>query len=360
MNYIKCNKCGTLYSVSSSRCPKCMAVGINSDDETTRALPNTSCPPPIPPTMGSDNMYGQSRPQPHLQGRPMYGNTTHSQQSRNSNSSSSLFKIIIIVLSIVVLVMIGVILGIILKNDSENGNGTNAVAEVTEAVASNSSLENPKWTSDVSDSDKAAIQELLNDMVKVDGGTFYMGVNAVYKTVDTYYIGKYEVTQRQWNAVMGTTINQQRAKYNGNRTTGVGDRYPMYYVNQSEAAEFCRVLSAKTGLNFKLPTEEQWEYAAKAGGKENYTYSGSNQVSNVAWCNQDYNNGMTLQVGSLMANGLGIYDMSGNVWEWCRETAMLRGGCFMHTSDKCKVTWHWQEPKYTKGYNRGGFRIVME
>ena len=129
------------------------------------------------------------------------------------------------------------------------------------------------------------------DMVYVKGGTFSMGateelgtenhdddeypVHSV--TLSDYYIGKFEVTQGLWKAVMGTTIEQQRDKEDNKfPLKGVGSDYPMYYVSWDEAREFCAKLSQLTGKKYSLPTEAQWEYAARGGAKsKSYKYSGS-------------------------------------------------------------------------------------
>lgn len=222
------------------------------------------------------------------------------------------------------------------------------------------SIMSPTWSSDVTESQKMVISNLLENMVKVPGGVFGMGAKGGSISVNDYYIGKYEVTQSQWDAVMGTNVSQQCARHLGDRLTGVGENLPMYYVNQQEARAFCDELSRKTGLLFKLPTEVQWEYAAKAAGCDNTIYSGSNNASIVAWYGENYAYASVHPVGQLSPNSLGIYDMSGNVWEWCRETSMMRGGCILHDESKCRVEWSWSEPNYHKGFNRGGFRIVME
>lgn len=167
------------------------------------------------------------------------------------------------------------------------------------------------------------------EMVYVKGGRFRMGATeeqgSVYEsdeepvhsvTLSDYYIGKYEVTQVQWEAVMGTTLEEQ---YDNELLHGQGLYYPMYYVNWEEAQAFVKKLSAWTGKNYVLPTEAQWEYAARGGAKsKGYEYSGSNTIGDVAWY---YNNARnsTHPVGTKSPNELGIYDMSGNVMEWCSD-----------------------------------------
>ena len=158
-------------------------------------------------------------------------------------------------------------------------------------------------------------------MVKVQGGTFTMGATAEpggdadsdekpahQVTLSTYSIGQTEVTQELWEAVMGSNPSWYK-----------GPKLPVELVSWDDCQEFIRKLNALTGQHFRLPTEAEWEYAARGGSKsQGYKYSGSNNLDDVAW--YDGNSGRTTHdVATKQANELGIYDMSGNVNEWCQD-----------------------------------------
>ena len=159
------------------------------------------------------------------------------------------------------------------------------------------------------------------NMVWVEGGTFRMGATSeqggdaesdekpVHSvTLSGYYIGKTEVTQALWKAVMGN--NPSRFK---------GDNLPVEWVSWNDCQEFIRKLNALTGQHFRLPTEAEWEFACRGGNNSRgYKYSGSNYIDNVAWYS-DNSGGNTHPVATRSPNELGIYDMSGNVWEWCAD-----------------------------------------
>ncbi len=155
------------------------------------------------------------------------------------------------------------------------------------------------------------------DMVQVEGGTFQMGsedgeddekpVHEVW--LDSYMIGQTEVTQELWLAVMGS-----------NPSFFKGPDHPVEQISWNDIVnDFLPKLNKLTGKNFRLPTEAEWEYAARGGSKSRgYKYSGSNDIDEVAWYD-DNSNGTTHPVKSKAPNELGIYDMSGNVWEWCQD-----------------------------------------
>ena len=229
-------------------------------------------------------------------------------------------------------------------------------------------------------------------MIWVEGGEFMMGCtseqsdcndnekNVRRVTVDGFYIGMLEVTQSQWEKVMGTSVSQQWNKANSSWSLrGVGPDYPMYYVSWEEADEFCRLLSNKTGRTYTLPTEAQWEYAARGGKKADGTkYAGSNMIDAVAWYYEN-SSSSTHPCGTKRANALGIYDMSGNVWEWCKDwysssytsydtnnptgplsgsSRVFRGGAWSNVASYCRVAVR----NYFSPGNRTcglGFRVVL-
>ena len=182
------------------------------------------------------------------------------------------------------------------------------------------------------------------DMVRVEAGTFTMGATAEMKDpydsekpnhrvtlTNDYYIGKYEVTQALWQAVMGN-----------NPSNFKGDNLPVEQVSWDDCQEFISKLNLITGKTFRLPTEAEWEYAARGGNKSRgYQYSGSNNLSDVAWYG-DNSGSKTHTVGTKQPNELGIYDMSGNVWEWCQDW-------FGKYSSSSQVN--------PTGANRGSYRV---
>lgn len=166
-----------------------------------------------------------------------------------------------------------------------------------------------------------AVAQLIGNMVHVQGGTFTMGRTsskaywcddsdqpAHQVTVGSFYICKYEVTQKLWKAFMGNNPSWTKA-----------DNMPVEWVNWVTAQKFIHKLNAFSGKKFRLPTEAEWEYAARGGNRShNYLYSGSDDINAVAWWKD--NSGDKLHpVGTKRPNELGLYDMTGNAYEWCSD-----------------------------------------
>lgn len=243
-----------------------------------------------------------------------------------------------------------------------------------------------------------------DEFVKVEGGTFVMGATSeqgsdAYSsespthsvTLSDYYIGKYEVTQGLWEAVMsysgkcadGSSLSSYSSDVwlgsNPSSSYGVGANYPAYYVSHDDIVNiFLPRLNKITGKTFRLPTEAEWEYAARGGNKsKGYKYSGSNTIDDVAWYSSN-SSSRTHEVGTKQPNELGIYDMSGNVWEWCSDWygsytgssqtdptgptsgsyRVLRGGGWNDIARICRVSFRYSYPPSFR-YSSRGFRLVL-
>ena len=211
------------------------------------------------------------------------------------------------------------------------------------------------------------------NMIKVEGGTFTMGATPEQGgdpddneyptrqvTLSDYYIGETEVTQELWKAVMGS-----------NPSNFSGMNLPVEMVSWDDCQTFITKLNQLTGKNFRLPTEAEWEYAARGGQKSRgYKYAGSNALSDVAWY-LDNSSLKTHPVKQKQANELGLYDMSGNVWEWCQDWygsyssnaqtsptgpssgayRVFRGGSWFNSASYCRVAY--------RGYHSSGFRYYI-
>lgn len=218
------------------------------------------------------------------------------------------------------------------------------------------------------------------EMVVVKGGTFSMGSSSELEndafddekpahgvTVSDFFIGKFEVTQDLWQVVMDT--NQSYFK---------GEKLPVEKVSWMDVQEFIKKLNEITGENFRLPTEAEWEYAARGGNKSRgYRFSGANMIDAVGWYTMNSGN-KTHAVGKKAPNELGIYDMSGNVWEWCYDyfddytdghqtnptgpekgrTRVVRGGGWLISSRSCRVTIRCSYNP-VRSYNDTGFRLAL-
>ena len=258
-------------------------------------------------------------------------------------------------------------------------------------------------------------------MKLVEGGTFQMGNNdrdavddekPVHSvTLSNYYIGKCEVTVTEFRQFINETgyrtdaekegwawrLMQVDGQWKWNKVNGINwrcgtdgqvrsaleDTHPVLYVSWNDAMEYCNWLKQKTGRTFTLPTEAQWEYAARGGKKSNgYKYAGSNDIGSVAWygnINSDGTaKGNTHSVGQKLSNELGLYDMTGNVWEWCSDWygnyskhsqtnpqgpssgsyRVLRGGSWYINARYCRVSIRDRDdPDYGNSFH--GFRLCL-
>ena len=225
-------------------------------------------------------------------------------------------------------------------------------------------------------------------MVTVKGGTFTMGATAEQTgaassekpahqvTLSSYYIGQTEVTQALWKAVMGYSPTSNGSSWSS--YYGLGDNYPAYYICYDDVLSFISKLNSLTGRTFRMPTEAEWEYAARGGNKsKSYLYSGGNTLDNVGWYKSNTNS-ETHPVAQKAANELGIYDMSGNVWEWCSDwygsyssssqtnptgpstgsNRVLRGGGWDITATYCRVTNRGSNTPSYRG-DGNGVRLVL-
>jgi formylglycine-generating enzyme required for sulfatase activity/uncharacterized protein YcgL (UPF0745 family) len=213
------------------------------------------------------------------------------------------------------------------------------------------------------------------EMIEVKGSTFNMGCHddgfdwefPVHKVkVSSFKISKYLVTQKQWMSVMGSNPSYFK-----------GEDLPVENVSWLEVQEFITKLNEATGKNYRLPTENEWEYAARGGNKsKNYKYSGNNLIDEVAWYAEN-SNGTTHPVGTKKSNELGIYDMSGNVMEWCHDVSevyvgasvdfpidlehifrVLRGGGWKSKLEFCRVYSRNRSPQeFSREFC--GFRLVL-
>jgi formylglycine-generating enzyme required for sulfatase activity len=216
------------------------------------------------------------------------------------------------------------------------------------------------------------------EFVWVEGGTYQMGCGSWTGdcqpsespehevTVGGFWIGKYTVTQGQWQKVVGSNPSGFKK----------GDNYPVETVSWNDAKEFIQKLNGKSGSMFRLPTEAEWEYAARSGGKAE-KYAGGSDIDAVAW--YVANSGRsTHPVGTKAPNGLGIYDMSGNVWQWCEDIydgdaykkhqrnnpisnsggsyRVLRGGSWSRDSSwaRCTFRGQWDPTSHGLGGHLGG------
>lgn len=264
----------------------------------------------------------------------------------------------------IVVLLIAIVFIFILKDANDSATAEDAAIEETETASIEPAV--------VSPNDKQlTVNGVSFDMVYVEGGEFSMGskdaapVHSV--TLSSYYIGKTEVTQALWKAVMGN-----------NPSCFQGDDLPVENVSWDDCQAFIKKLNSLSDKTFRLPTEAEWEYAARGGNKkESFLYSGSDNLEQVAWYGGN-SGSKTHPVGKLAPNGLGLYDMTGNVWEWCSDWygsypsskqtnpsgpatgsyRVYRGGSWSHSAGSCAVSCRGNfTPDFALSYL--GFRLVF-
>ena len=275
------------------------------------------------------------------------GGVISSDSKKSQNSSSLGEKLIeIVAVAIPILIIIALFFGVKSCNETDR----ESVAYVDETMR-----QQPVRT--------FTVKGVSFKMIAVEGGTFQMGATAEQQsnyddekpahsvTLDSYYIGETEVTQELWRAVMGSNPSE----FSGD------DLLPVENVSWYDCQNFIKELNKLTGENFRLPTEAEWEFAARGGNSSSgYRYSGSSNIGDVAWCD-DNSVSKTHPVKGKKPNELGIYDMNGNVWEWCSDWysggyysssphnnpkgpssgsyRVLRGGGWNYTAEDCRVAY---------------------
>ena len=265
-----------------------------------------------------------------------------------------------------VLILVGVNSGNADKADqaeslSSSSAASNALSSANKSPASSNVL-------------PITVKGVTFNMIKVDGGTFTMGATSEQEdpdknekpthqvTLSSYYIGETEVTQALWKAVMGNNPSYFK-----------GDNLPVEKVSWEDCQTFIGKLNDLTGKSFRLPTEAEWEYAARGGNRSNHTqYSGGSMIDDVAWY---YGNSgsKTHSVKTKKPNELGLYDMSGNVWEWCQDWngsyssnaqtnptgpdsgsfRVLRGGSWGDFDGFCRSSFRCNDSPGNRYYNLG-------
>lgn len=279
-----------------------------------------------------------------------------------------------------------VIAGVKAYNNQDFGNAETSLAKACDAGNSIAcmNLKRILLRKEKKERQLLVIDNIIEEMVPIQGGTFMMG-GKVPKTednlqplpeheviVDDYHIGQYEVTIEQYDAVMGQLPPYVSSVYY------VSSLKPVNKITREMALEFIKQLNFKTGLTYRLPTEAEWEYAARGGSEsDNHKYSGSNTAYNVA----NYNTDQFAFKGEKQPNELGIFDMSGNLIEWCSDiyesnyyesspsknpqgpqqgtSYVVRGGSFISEKNELEVIYRTGQDGTTAKYTNG-FRLVLD
>jgi formylglycine-generating enzyme required for sulfatase activity len=273
---------------------------------------------------------------------------------------------------------------VVIPNNASNQNvswttSNSSVATVEDGIVTGVAIGRATITVTTEDGHRTAtclvnvVQPIEPEMVWVEGGKFLMGCNddeciiqelpAHEVTLTGFNIAIYPVTQKEWNAII-----------NNNPSNHKGDNFPVEMVTWEDIQKFIQKLNTLTGKHYRLPTEAEWEYTARGGNKsQGFKYSGSDNVDDVAWIN-----GLTHTVGAKASNELGIYDMSGNVFELCSDWygnytndpqnnpqghaegnkgRVIRGGNYGNIALYCRIAYRMPDSN-SKAMNMG-FRLVL-
>ncbi len=224
---------------------------------------------------------------------------------------------------------------------------------------------------------QAIVEHIADNMVRVEGGTFQMGSNSgddaakpVHPvTLSSFSICRFEVTQREWKAVMGNEPSFFKAS----------DDLPIENVSWTDCQDFLAKLNQMTGKHYRLPTEAEWEFEARGGNlSRGYDYAGDNDIKAVAWYEKNSGN-KAHPVGTKTPNELGLYDMSGNVWEWCSDLygsygsssqtnpkgasqgslRVVRGGSWGDGGKTCRVSNRYGDSPDNLGGHILGLRLAL-
>ncbi len=266
------------------------------------------------------------------------------------------------------------------ENETSNLNAKlnpiDAPAPAVKDVAKvSNSKENSVSSTNVTDNILSfTVNGITFNMVHVPSGSFMMGNDKIRNerpshnvTLSDYYIGETEVTQALWNAVMGE-----------NPSYFQGEELPVECVSWDDCQKFVKKLNELTGRQFSMPTEAEWEYAARNAGKDNYSYSGGNKLRSLAWYSINTSS-MPRSVKTKKPNGLGLYDMSGNIFEWCYDwygaynrdaskdptgpsegtRRVIRGGSWGYDETYCTVTKRVFYSPDLRSYSIG-FRLALK
>lgn len=306
-------------------------------------------------------------------------NRVISSDSEKSQNNSSLGEKLIAIVAVAILILIIIALFFGVKSCNETSRESVAYDDETMRLQP---VANPP-VPEQQPVRTFTVKGVSFKMIAVEGGTFRMGATAEQQsnqddekpvhsvTLDSYYIGETEVTQELWRAVMGSNPSD----FSGD------DLRPVENVSWDDCQDFIKELNKLTGKNFRLPTEAEWEFAARGGNKSSgYRYSGSSNIGDVAWYDDNAGN-KTHPVKGKNPNELGIYDMSGNVFEWCSDWysggyyssspqnnpegpssgsyRVLRGGSWRFSAEGCRVAYRGGYYPGDSFYHGSGLRLAL-